>query len=69
MTEQDIIIQDLRQEVEKLKEDIKDAEARANFWKVNSELCDMEIKQLRSDNDAYRAKIRDIMTALEGLTP
>lgn len=67
MTEQDLIIQELRREVEKLKKDIKDAEARANFWKVNSELSDMEIKQLRSDNDAYRAKFRDIMTALEGL--
>lgn len=67
MTEKDLEIQELRREVEKLKKDIKDAEARANFWKVNTELCDMEIKQLRSDNDAYRAKIRDIKTALEGL--
>lgn len=67
MTEKDLEIQELRREVEKLKEDIKDAEARANFWKVNAELCDMEINQLRCDNDAYRAKIRDIKAALEGL--
>ena len=67
MTEKDLELQDLRREVEKLKEGLKDAETRANFWKVNAELCDMEIKQLRSDNAAYRAKIRDIKAALEGM--
>lgn len=67
MTEQDLLIQELRCEVEKLKKGIKDAEARANFWKVNAELCDMEIKQLRSENEAYRAKIRDIKAELEGM--
>lgn len=67
MTEQDIIIQDLRQEVEKLKAELDTANSLKNYWRTNANLLDEERKQLRTENEALKAKIHDIKTALEGL--
>lgn len=67
MTEQDVIIQDLRQEVEKLKAELDTANSLKNYWRTNANLLDEERKQLRTENAALKAKIHDIKTALEGL--
>ena len=68
MTEIDKELQELRAELAALKEQLKTEQSRANFWKVSSELGDMEIKQLRSENAAFRAKLHDIIAAVEGLS-